>query len=239
MRSILVISFLLSAISCFSQRILSLDKRVSLAHQQPKLAFDTTGFHLLPKVEYFCDSGNRNAWDYYHVVDLNGDGLKDLIYSGPCKPYDQAGIFLNDGNALKQVHNYPGSVISIDRNSSATTIQIFKKACCCDPFSSLIEVTIDDQSNVTKDLITFSRDTEIPGNLQLKEISVKGILRSKPEVDDKMKKDDCTDRLLKGNHLVTITTPQEVTQVYQSGNWKLVVYQENIHNTWIGWIDDH
>jgi len=23
-----------------------------------------------------------NRWDYLHVVDLNGDGSKDLIYSG-------------------------------------------------------------------------------------------------------------------------------------------------------------
>jgi hypothetical protein len=227
----------------YGQTISDIEKRLRLFDNQIVLKFDTTGLSTLPKFDYFCDDHfkaydfpeSKNKWDYYHVIDLNNDGLKDLIYSGPCLPYPQTGIFLSDGVSLTRVHDYAGKVISIENKPGRTIINIFKEFCCCDYFSDYKEVIIRNDSHFDKNQISFEGNTQIKFD-KLREIKVKGVLRTSPELNDTEKKDDCSDQIIKGNHLAYIKKLTTVFQLNQSGQWRLILYPVDKFNSWIGWI---
>lgn len=212
-------------------------KRLRLFDNQVALKCDTTGFSSLPKFEYFCAQENNHKWDYFHVVDLNKDGLNDLIYCGPCMPYIQVGIFITNGRNLNQVDNYLGRIISIENKSDHTTIHILDEACCCNYYSSLIEISIDTNSNVTKNVIKYFGTTQITLDKKIKEITVTGILRTSPEVNDSIKIDDCSDEVIHGNHLVQLSDQKKVIQLHKVGQWKLVLFQEDKEKSWIGWVN--
>ncbi|GCD76948.1 hypothetical protein JCM31826_04300 [Thermaurantimonas aggregans] len=226
-----------------AQSLTDIEKRLRFLEKSAPLTYDTTGFSTLPKVKYLCDEHfdayefpeNKKTEDYYHVVDLNNDGLKDLIYSGPCLPYDQTGIFLNDGKSLKLIHGYPGEVVSLEKSIDKTTINILKKSCCCDYYSDYIQVTIWNDSRVDKHQITFFGNPEIKID-KVTELKTKGVLRTSPEVNDIKKKDDCSDQIMEGNHLTRIDKITTVVQLSQSGQWKLVLYSVDKENSYIGWI---
>ena len=65
---------------------------------------------------------------------------------------------------------------------------------------------------------------------------IKGILRTSPEINDKKKKDDCSDQIIEGNHLAHINKLTTVVQLSQSGQWRLVLYEVDKDNSYIGWI---
>jgi hypothetical protein len=220
----------------FGQSLSDISKRLSLLESRVGFKHDTTGFSSLPKFDYVCDNESQNKSDYYHVTDLNNDGLNDLIYSGPCKPYDQTGIFLNDGSRFKRVYNYPGKIISIDKGTSTTIINILKEACCCDYYSDYIEVTIDHESKIAKNIITFEANTKISLGNKLKSVKVVGTIRTAPEINNVAKKDDCRNEIIKGNQLIRSEEFRNIVQLNKVGSWWLVLYQENKEKSWIGWI---
>lgn len=220
----------------FGQTLSDLEQRLQLLDSLSEFKYDTTGFSMLPKIDHFCDNENQNPWDYYHVADLNSDGLNDLIYSGPCKPYGQTGIFLNTGQAFKRVHNYPGTLVSIEKRTSSTIIHILKTACCCDYYSEYIAVTIDTTSNVTKNTIAFEANTKIKLGMRLRYSKVIGTLRTTPKTNDIIKKDPCNGQIVKGNQITRIENFKDIIQLNRVGSWWLVLYPQNKERSWIGWI---
>jgi len=243
MKGGLIITFLGLSVGLNAQTVTNIDKRLKYLNKSVPLTFDTTDFSTLPKVKYMCDEHfkafefpeNKKTKDYYHVVDLNNDGLRDLIYSGPCLPYDQTGIFLNDGKTLKLIHNYPGEVVSLEKSIDKTEINILKRSCCCDYYSDYIQVTIWNDSRVDKNQITFWGNTEVKVDKVI-ELKIKGILRTSPETNDKKKEDDCSDQIFEGNHLARIDKLTTVFQLSKFGQWRLVLYPVDRENSYIGWI---
>jgi len=251
MKSYILIFFLGLTTISRGQSIENIQKRLSLLNNVAKVKYDTTGFSKLPKFRFLCTSDiviiendstetivpsdTEDPWKYYSVIDLNDDGLKDLIYSGPCLPYDQTGIFLNDGKTLKLIHDYPGKVVALEKLDEKTEINILKEACCCDYYSDYIQVTIWNDSRVDKNQITFWGNAEVKVD-KLAKFKTKGILRTSPEINDKKKKDDCSDQIIEGNHLARINKLTTVVQLSQSGQWRLVLYEVDKDNSYIGWI---
>jgi hypothetical protein len=243
MRFVLTIIFLGLFSGLNAQTLGDIQKRLRFLNNPSPLSYDTTGLSTLPKAMYSCDDHfeayeypeNKRAKDYYHVVDLNNDDLKDLIYSGPCLPYDQTGIFLNEGKTLKIIHDYPGKVVSLEKFANKTEVNILKKSCCCDYNSDYIKVTICNDSRVDKNHITFDGNTKVKLE-KVKKIKIQGTLRTSPELDDTKKKDDCSDQIFEGNHLLKIDKLTTVIQLSQSGRWKLILYQIDKDNSYIGWI---
>ncbi len=236
MKYLLTLLIIGAAVLSHGQTLTELHQRLKLLQRPLGFKHDTTGFSSLPKFNYFCDNQNSNKSDYYHVIDLNEDGIKDLIYSGPCKPYGQTRIFFNNGEAFKKVHSYPGELVSIEKKSSMTVINILKKACCCDYYSEYIQLTIDPASNVIKNIIAFGADTKIKLNARPKVVKVVGVIRTTPELNDIVKKDSCRNQTLKGNHVTRIHKFTDIIQLNEVGTWWLVLYKQNQERSWIGWM---
>lgn len=236
MRYTLTILVLMLRLLSSGQTLSDLDKRLRLLDNHPEFKYDTSGFSMLPKIDYFCDNENQNQWDYYHVGDWNSDGLNDLIYSGPCKPYGQTGIFLNTGHAFKKIHNYPGGLVSIEKRTSSTIIHILKTACCCDSYSEYIAVTIDTASNVTKNTIAFEANTKVTLGTRLTVVKVVGTIRATPEINDVSKMDSCRNQIIKGNQITRIENFKDIIQLNRVGSWWLVLYPQNKERSWIGWM---
>jgi hypothetical protein len=235
MRLGLTIFLLVLSVASRSQTLSDTEERLRLLTNKEKWRFDTTGFSILPRFNHRCDINNESPFDYYHVLDLNMDGKKDLIYSGPCNPYSQTTIFLNDGLKLKPIHDYPGLLVSIETKADSKSVNIFKESIACDRFSELIQVTIFKDSRIETNQITFDATTKIQTET-LSEIRVKGVLRTTPELDDKGKEDDCSGQAKKGNHLLYLDKLTSVIELKREGHWRLILYPMNRMNSWIGWI---
>lgn len=243
MKIFLTFIFLGVVIQTRGQTLEEVSQKIHLIKTPDKITNDTTGFSQLPRLTMECDDHfkaydfpeNTTKWDYYHVIDLNRDGLKDFIYSGPCLPYNQTTVFLNDGSHLKTVFEYAGKVVSIEQLKDRTIVSLFKKSCCCDYNSDLVDVIIHRDSRVEEKWITFFGNTEVKVD-QIERIKVSGILRTQPEEVDTEVEDNCTGQLVKGNHLKIIVKTTEVTQLSREGNWRLVLYTEDAKQSWIGWI---
>jgi hypothetical protein len=231
----LTILMLGHAVLSYGQTLEGLRARLSLLEKSADFHFDTAGFSKLPKIDYRCDNKNVNTSDYYHVVDLDNDGRNDLIFSGPCETTLKTGIFLNTGRGFRRVYDNPGKIISIEAFETQTVINIFKEACCCEFFSQYTEVIIGQNSEVTRNTIVFGPNTRISVSSRLKEDKVMGTLRTTPQVNDVIKRDDCNNTI-KGNQLTRIHGFKDVIQLNRDGPWWLVLYPENRERSWIGWM---
>lgn len=218
----------------YGQKFDGLRNRLRLL-QKSDFTYDTTGFSSLPRIDYRCDNKNKNRNDYYHVVDLNGDGRKDLIYSGPCDGVVQTGIFLNTGRVFRKVYDNLGKVVSVETAGSKTSIHIFKEGKRCDFFSQYTEVTIDEKSQMTRNTIVFGAQTKILIASRFKEDKVMGTIRTTPDVNDVIKRDECNNTV-KGNQLTRIHDFKDVIQINKAGPWWLVLYPETGDRSWIGWM---
>ncbi|HTF31332.1 MAG TPA: hypothetical protein VK625_20890, partial [Flavitalea sp.] len=95
---------------------------------------------------------------------------------------------------------------------------------------------------VDKNVITFDGNTKITLDKlhitldKLHETEIKGTLRSSPKINDIVKKDDCSEETIKGNHIRYISKLTKVIELTGSGKWRLVFYPENKKQSWIGWI---
>ena len=140
MRLPFTILITLLATLSYGQSLDGLRNRLKILEEPSRFLNDTTGFSSLPKIDYGCDNQNKIPSDNYHVVDLNGDGRKDLVYSGPCKNVTQSAIFLNTGRVFRKAYDNVGRVVSVEKVGSETKINIIKEASRCDFFSQYTEV---------------------------------------------------------------------------------------------------
>ncbi len=217
------------------QSLEGLRNRLIILEKQPEFRMDTTGFSSLPKIEYGCDNKNETPSEHYHVVDLNSDGRKDLLYSGPCKDAAQAAIFINTGKSLKKIYDNLGRIISIEKNGSKTSIHVYKEASRCDFFSQYTEIVVNDKSEMTRHTIVFGARTKISVAGRLRQDKVVGTMRTTPDINDAVKRDACNNTV-RGNQLTRIHDFRDVVQINKSGPWWLVLYPETGDRAWIGWM---
>ncbi len=228
--------------SSYGQELISIKSRLSLLEFETYFKLDSTGISELTVPDFFCISNKsdeseiiklENSW---HVQDLNNDGLKDLIYSGSCLPYSQTAIFLNNKKGFKLVYNYPGDLISIEKKSSEIKINVLKSSCGCDYYSDLIEVSINHKSEIQVNTISFHFETKIMTSEKLDSKIVSGILRRTSILNDKIKKDACTDDTMIGNQIEIIEN-QPVIILSEEKNWFLVLIKKSDTYSVVGWIN--
>jgi hypothetical protein len=212
-----------------------LRRRLLLLEDRSAFLFDTTGISLFSAIPNPCD--DTIHWNSYHVMDLNSDGLKDLIYSGPSNPYVETNIYMNTGNGLKFVFQSAGQVVSVQNNLTFSTINILKEACCCDKYSDQLELKIDNHNNIAQNTISFHSDTKIFIDDSLETFVFKGIIRTNPTLDDIRRTDECSDLVYEGNKLISTKKKAEVVQLSNNEDWSLILFKENNQRYWIGWIE--
>ncbi|MCL5246623.1 hypothetical protein M4I21_12430 [Cellulophaga sp. 20_2_10] len=233
MKHLIAIVFFLSSISLFSQDFNALKTRIGLLKTTSNFKVDSTGISKIQVPTYYCDTNEPgNNW---HVQDLNNDGLKDLIFTGTCQPYHQTAIFLNSKKGFQLVHDAPGKIRSITSTTNGTEINSYNPSCCCDYYSSLIKVSINNVSVVEESTISFHDKTIITASDKLYSKTISGILRSTPELDDVITKDPCTGDEIVGNTIGSLENESAIV-VNQEKNWLLVLIKQNDTYSNLGWV---
>lgn len=233
MRHLFTLILFFIYINSFGQEFSTIKSRIDLLETNINFKLDSTGLSKLPLPIYNCAINNsENNW---HIQDLNNGGLKDLIYSGTCQPYHQTAIFLNSKRGFKLVHDFPGKLISITDSPSIVKINILKSSCCCDYYSNLIEVSINNKSEIQKNTISFHFETKIETSNKLISKTLSGILRSSPKIEDSIKKDPCTDEKIIGNQFETIEK-KSVIVLNEEKDWLLVLIKQSDTYSILGWV---
>lgn len=194
---------------------------------------NTKGYDTLPRVTYECF--DEDLGRFWHVQDLNNDGLNDMIYSGPCKPYNQSAIFMNNGDRLEKVFETPGKLLKIESKSEGARVYVFKESCCCDYYSGLTKIVVGLDGGIHKEVISYHVDTQLNLDKKLFKKSISGVLRSQPVVDDEVGIDPCFDQKKVGNHLYKLNA-QKVVVLQSKGGWDLVLCSKDEENSIIGWV---
>lgn len=234
MRYLFIIIGLLISTSSLGQELNSIKTRLNLLKTKIDFKLDSTGISKLTLPSYYCiENKLENSW---HVQDLNNDGLNDLIYSGTCQPYSQTAIFLNSQKGYKLVYDYPGKLISIINSSTELKINILKPSCCCDYYSDLIEVLINNKSEIQKNTISFYFETKIKTSNKLYSRTISGVLRGAPTIDDNVKKDVCSDNTIVGNQIEIINNKTAII-LNTKKNWSLVLIRKSDSYSILGWIN--
>lgn len=230
-----IIAIVTFTICTYGQSLKTIKERVQRLIANNEFKGDTTGLHRLPKFTLSCKIDDKNNWNNFLPIDLNNDGLLDLLFSGPCDPYDHTSIYINERNQLILIHESAGKVNSIEKSIDKTIINIRKEPCCCDSEYSNTEVTIDKNLGTLWNTITYVKNTKMDDKPI--ELIVSGVLRSSPVANDVEMKNECN-QLLKGNHLINISKPSRVIQLTRLGQWRLVLYPVTKTSSTIGWLQE-
>ncbi|QXP59101.1 hypothetical protein [Olleya sp. HaHaR_3_96] len=158
MKYLVTIIAYLCCLHSFGQDLNDLKIKLDVIENRIEFKIDSTGLSKLVLPSFLC-SGSKSDKGW-HVQDVNNDGLKDLIYSGYCQPYFQTTIFLNSNNGFKIVYDYPGESLSITKTAKETKLIIIKDNMGCDYYSNLIEVSITNNSKVSKQTLAYHFDTK-------------------------------------------------------------------------------
>ncbi len=213
-------------------------RNIQLITDSINFKLDSSEFSKLPKIQYNYECVKNDHEFSWHVMDLNNDGLKDVISLAPCDPYYQTVVFINNGSNLRKVYEYPGRLLAVKENGSGSIIHILKSSCCCDYYSELVEVKIDSNNKLSHCTFSYHEDTEVElnQNLELTKINVSGILRTKPIVNNNSFNDPCSSQIIHGNRILELDN-DEVTIIATKNDWHLVVHIQNDNHHIIGWIN--
>lgn len=237
-RIVCIAFWIILVFPCYAQ-VTTLQKLDMLI--EPKLfsAYDSIGFSSLPELNSYCidenDGGNGSKHNFM-VIDLNQDGLKDLIFSGDCYPYSATEIFLNRIDSMELVYGRRGSLMDIEQSDSITSVLMLAEACCCIETAELVTLEITNSNLIKSSLIVYYNDTALKMENGLTQITLSGIIRRTPVEDDTKRKNSCYDEMVDGNRILSIDKPSVAYELYEVKGWKLVLYKAANEYSLIGWI---
>ncbi|MEW7280361.1 hypothetical protein ABW636_17355 [Aquimarina sp. 2201CG1-2-11] len=198
---------------------------------------DSTGFSAIKNAKFYTKNGDIGIFDIngknIHIVDLNRDGIKDIIYQDD-RHYQAIIVFLKKGNDFVEIWNGSGVLVDITYGEK-NTIHVLTSAIGCFDMILLSELSIKKDNSIIENTVTLHSDTKISTiNTVFEQKIISGILRSQPIIDDTKKKDSCTEDMKEGNQLQKIKS-KEVTVIQNKNGWLQVVLKEK-DNSIIGWI---
>ncbi len=101
----------------------------------------------------------KHILTFFHFYDINQDGFLDIIYDGPCMPYPQVMIFINQKKInFQNIYNKPGKINFIKKEGKYSKIIIIKKSCCCDFYNTkeYLKIPLDKISKKPQKLKIYS-----------------------------------------------------------------------------------
>jgi len=236
---ITTLTLLFSIFHCYfgnSQTVEDLNDRILFFKSDSNFVIDSTGFSKLPKVEMECAQISEVPGNYYHVSDLNFDGLNDLVYFGSCNPYNEVEIYLNTGNSLNRIFKRPADKLRIEKKETRTIIDMVFPSCCCLTNSEITRVVIFNNFQFSKHTLNIDRETEVVINEPSFETSISGILRKTPQINDEVVEDDCSDKKIIGNQIMEIPEKSSLIVLYKQQDWYLVLLNSSQFSSQIGWV---
>lgn len=211
--------------------IASLEEKPVFVKHQPR-ATDFVDFKPIG-VGFECTKGNR---EMLHMVDLDNDGDQDLIFDGPCAPYKQVIIYINDGGKLRIIWDEPGEVISVSQHEEGSEVLVWNEACCCNNYKSLSSIGIqklEEKPNVES--LSWHQNIQVPINFYTKSQQAIGVFRSSPFIEDQVRKDECTGESVIGNQDFILENQVSAFKITSQGNMQLLAV-EVLPNCWnLGW----
>lgn len=216
-----------------------LQKQLQLLQNPPEYEYplDSTGFSKIKKATFFAKNGDTGVFainsSNIHLVDLNNDGQKDMIYQDN-RHYQATVLLVKKGNDFVEIWNGSGALVDI-KQGEKTTIFVLSSAIGCLNETILSELVIKNDGAIAEKTLGLHLNTEIKGiNKTFEQKIISGILRTEAIIDDTKKKDPCTGDVKTGNQMRIIKN-KEVTIIKKQSDWLLVVLKEK-NQSIIGWV---
>lgn len=172
----------------------------------------------------------------FHSADLDNDGDQDLIFNGPCTPYNHVIIYLNQKGKLNQVWDSPGEVIGIPQDEEGAEILVWNEGCCCEFYNSAHSIHF--QKSAAKPIVEslmWHQDIEIEADFFTKSLMASGIFRTIPLIDDIPKKAVCDDEMLIGNQDFVLKSPTNAYQIAIQDGMQLIAVEVSPQSWKLGW----
>jgi len=198
---------------------------------------DSISFSEIKNANFLIKSGDADAFDInrknVHLLDINNDGQKDIIYQDN-RPYRATVVLIKQDGDFVEIWNRSGALVDI-KQGKQTTIYVLRSAIGCLNETSLSELAINNDNTIAENIIALHTDTKLTElNTTFEQKIVSGILRTQPIVDDIKKKDPCTGDLKKGNQLRVVES-KDATVIKTKDDWCLLVLKEKDQSN-IGWM---
>ncbi|WP_299435580.1 hypothetical protein [uncultured Aquimarina sp.] len=198
---------------------------------------DSISFSEIKNANFLTKSGDTAVFNAnsknIHLVDVNNDGQKDIIYQDN-RHYRTTVVLIKQDGDFVEIWNRSGALIDI-KQGKQTTICVLSSAIGCLNETSLLELAINNDNTVAENIIALHTDTKLTKlNTTFEQKIVSGILRTQPIIDDIKKKDPCTGDLKKGNQLRVIES-EDATVIKTKDDWCLLVFKEKDQSS-IGWM---
>ncbi|WP_109098210.1 hypothetical protein [Aquimarina sp. AU58] len=202
-----------------------------------KFPLDSTGFSVIKNAKFYTKNGDTDVFDInsenIHVVDVNNDGEKDIIYQD-IRHYQATVLLLKKGNDFVEIWNGPGALVSL-KEGGKTTMYVLSSAIGCFDMTMLSTLVINSDNTLVENTIALYSDTKMSTiSKTFEQKIILGILRTQPVINDQKKTDPCTGDLKTGNQIRTIEN-KAVTVIKKQNEWFLVVLKEKDQSI-IGWI---
>jgi ketosteroid isomerase-like protein len=194
------------------------------------------GLADMPPVRFDCEGYNK---ENFHVVDLNGDRINDLLYNGPCMPYMQTAAFINNGITYEKIFDQAGTAILIEPSDTGSTVYVYNEAVGCIDTHRLGCYTIDRRGKLVGEVsVHWMPEEDLVSSPALQVSPALGILRIYPEIDDAPHPAQCFDDTIIGNQLLDLRDVQEVLLLQTQNDWQQVMVAHGDSNYRVAWIQN-
>lgn len=204
--------------------------------EKPILPNDTHGLFELPHLRFDCESYDKGN---FHVTDLNGDRINDLLYHGPCKPTIQTAAFIHNGIGYDKVLDVAGAIVEIERSDEGAKLYLYNPAADCMDADRMGCYELNRRGElVAETTLLWSIDDTLPARPDNIPTHVRGVVRDHPQEDDALRTEPCFGDTVMGNRLFDTPDATAALLLRTCGDWQQVLVPHGEHNYRIAWIQN-
>jgi hypothetical protein len=194
---------------------------------------DTAGISKVWIPKFDCEVEHH---ENFHICELNGDGRKDLIYHGPCRPYMESAAFIETDYGLKKVLDVAGGILEIENLGAGSNIYVYNEAIGCLLTNCLGSYHIDAAGEWTdcRSLVWLPED-QFDAQRSMPIILLRGMLRHTPFEEDIPEIDECFGDTVMGNQIGPLEYVDGLL-LREEGEWQMVCVPWGLSTFRVAWI---